>query len=95
MTLDNVRATPPSPRVHALCTGGEEPHDRDGGRPTGRLDCLDKGDDMPSATGFGDDEHTGEPRGQIGPLVQVVGHEAGGSDWFAVNQQNKALWRPR
>jgi hypothetical protein len=42
-----------------------------------------------------DDEHTGEPRGQIGPLVQIVGHETGGSDWFAVNQQNKALWRPR
>jgi hypothetical protein len=23
-----------------------------------------------------DDEHTGEPRGQIGPLVQIVGHES-------------------
>ena len=50
---------------------------------------------MPSATGLGDNEHTCEPRGQIGALVQVVGHEAGGSDWFSVNQQNKALGRPR
>jgi hypothetical protein len=94
MTLDNVRATPPSPRVHALCTGGEEPHDRDGGRPTGRLDCLDKGDDMPSATGFGDDEHTGEPRGQIGPLVQVVGHETGGSIGLPSTSRTKLCGGP-
>lgn len=50
---------------------------------------------MPSATGLGADEHTSEPRSLIGPLVQVMGHETRGSDWFAVNQQNKALWRPR
>jgi hypothetical protein len=76
-------------------TDGVEPHYRDRGRSAGRFDCLDQMDDMPSATGLGDDEYTSEPRGQIGPFVQIVGHETGGSDWFAVNQQNKALWRPR
>ena len=86
---------PSSTRVHALCTGGVEPHHGDGGSPAGGFDSLDQVDDVPSATGLGDDEHTSEPRGQIGPLVQVMGHETGGSDWFAVNQQNKALWRPR
>jgi len=29
---------------------------------------------VPSATGFGDDEHACEPRRQIRPLVQIVGH---------------------
>jgi hypothetical protein len=50
---------------------------------------------VPSATGLGADEHTSEPRSLIGPLVQVMGHETRGSDWFAINQQNKALWRSR
>jgi hypothetical protein len=95
MTLYSFHAVPPSTRVHALGTGGVEPHHRDGGNPAGGFDSLDQVDNMPSATDLGDNEYTGEPRGQIGPLVQVVGHETGGSDWFAVNQQNKALWRPR
>ena len=95
MTLYSFHAMPPSTRVHAHGTGRVEPHHRDSGRPAGCFDRLDQVDDMPSATGLGDNEHTCEPRGQIGPLVQVVIHETGGSDWFAVNQQDKTLRRPR
>src|ERR1700733_5430430 len=31
----------------------------------------------------------------MGALIQVMDHETCGSGWFAINQQNKALWRPR
>jgi hypothetical protein len=95
MTLDSFHAAPSSTRVHALGAGRVEPHPRDGGRPAGRFDSLDQVDDMPRATGLGNDEHTRELRGQIGPFVQIVDHETCGSDWFAVNHQNKALGRPR
>jgi hypothetical protein len=55
---------PSTTRVHALCTGGVEPEHRDGGRPAGRFNSLDQVDDVPLATGLGDDEHASEPRGQ-------------------------------
>ena len=95
MALYGFHAMPPGTRVHALGTGRVEPHRRDGGSPAGRFDRLDQVDDMPSATGLWDNEHTSEPRVQIGPFVQVVDHETCSSDRSAVNQQNKALWRPR
>jgi hypothetical protein len=46
MTLYSFHAMPPSTRVHPLCTGGVEPHHRDGGRPAGRFDSLDQVDDV-------------------------------------------------
>jgi hypothetical protein len=95
MTLDSFDAMPPSTRVHAFRAGGIKPHHGNGGRPAGCFDSLDQMDSVPSATGLGDDEHTSEPRGKIGPRVQVVDHETCGSDRIAVNQQNEALWRAR
>jgi hypothetical protein len=55
-----------STRVRAFCIGGIEPTPQDGGSPAGAFDSLDQVDDVPSATGLGADEHTSEPRSQIG-----------------------------
>jgi hypothetical protein len=57
LTLDGFDAVPPSPRVHALCTGGVEPHGSDLGRSAGILDCPDQVHDMSTASGLWDDEH--------------------------------------
>jgi hypothetical protein len=58
MTLDGFNALPPSPRIHTLCTGGEEPHGADVGRSTGILHRSDQVHDVSSTTCFWDDEHT-------------------------------------
>jgi hypothetical protein len=55
---------------------------------------LDQVDDVTSATRFRDDEHTSQPRCQIGPLVQIMGNQTGGSDRLVINQQYEGLWRP-
>ncbi len=41
MTLSGLNAVPPSPRIHALCIGGEEPHGADAGISAGSLDRSD------------------------------------------------------
>jgi len=69
LTLDGFNAVPSSPRVHAFCIGGIEPHGTDSGRPAGILDRSDQMHDMPTATGVWDDEHISQPRGQIRPFV--------------------------
>lgn len=51
--------------------------------PGGLASCLDGRDQaggVASATRFGDNEHAGEPRCQVGPLIQVLGRKAGRSN---------------
>ena len=95
LTLDDFHSVPPGTRVHAFCIGGVQPHGADTGGSTRHLDGLDQVDGVTLATRLRNDEHTSQPRGQMGPLVQIMSDQTGGSDRLVINQQHEGLWRAR